>query len=348
MLFNQDLSEEELRGFSRTVAEIEWLLLILVMVHQLVLVPDSDSRVAVAMALFLFAAFVLTFHYINFYSAETPAKLMIETLVMIAFITWVLYYTERLESPLLNLYLLVIITGALALGKSVTLLLVAIIACAHVWLGFHGQAQHLFPYSFAARIGTQLAPLLLVAYITTMLSADTRRALIQIRSLSETDDLTGVLNRRAVTAMADRLVKQAARYGRFFSVLMIDSDSLKAVNDTHGHEAGNRLLKLTVNCIRDELRDSDIVARYGGDEFLALLPETPCGGAAGVATRVCHRIESTPLHYSNKIISVTVSIGVACFPDHGSDFETVLKKADDAMYVSKKGGKNRFTLSGSK
>lgn len=346
-LFTEDVSAEELRGFARTVAEIEWLLLILVLVHQLVIAADNEHRGAVAMALFFFAAFVLTFHYINFYSSEKPAKLMIETLVMTAFITWVLYYSGRLDSPLLNLYLLVVITSALALGRHATLMLVLIIAGCYFWLGYHGPAQVLFPYTFAARIGTEIAPLILVAYITTMLSADIRRALVQIKSLSETDDLTGVLNRRAVTAMADRLLKQASRYGRPFGVLMIDSDSLKTVNDTYGHEVGNELLKLTVHCVRDELRDADIIARYGGDEYLVLLPETPCSGAAGVARRVRDRIQSTPLHHDGRTIPVTASIGVACFPDHGPDFGTVLKRADDAMYASKKKGKNRYTLSGS-
>ena len=345
-LFREDVSPEELRGFARTVAEIEWLLLILVLVHQLVLAADYEHRGAVSMAMFFFAAFVLTFHYINFYSSEKPAKLLIETLVMTAFITWVLYYTGRLDSPLLNLYLLVIVTSALALGRHATLILIVIIGGCYVLLGYHGQAQILFPYSFAARIGTELAPLVLVAYITTMLSADIRRALVQIKSLSETDDLTGVLNRRAVTAVASRMFKQAARYGRPFGVLMIDSDSLKVVNDTYGHEVGNELLKLTVHCVQDELREADIIARYGGDEYLVLLPETPCSGAAGVARRVRDRIQSTPLHHDGKTIPVTASIGVACFPDHGSDFESVLKKADDAMYASKKKGKNRYSLSG--
>jgi hypothetical protein len=98
LVFDSELSREELRGFARTVAEIEWVLLVLVLLYQLVLAPDQDMRSALSAAMFLFAAFVLTFHYINFYSTETPAKLMIETLVMIGFITWVLYNGTP-ESP---------------------------------------------------------------------------------------------------------------------------------------------------------------------------------------------------------------------------------------------------------
>jgi diguanylate cyclase (GGDEF)-like protein len=127
-------------------------------------------------------------------------------------------------------------------------------------------------------------------------------------------------------------------------VLMIDSDSLKEVNDAHGHDAGNRLLRLAVDCIQRQLRQTDLIARYGGDEFVVLLPETPCSGAAGVAERIRKSIESTPLVTREKQLATTVSIGIACYPNHGVDFETVLEKADHAMYASKSGGKNRVTL----
>jgi diguanylate cyclase (GGDEF)-like protein len=345
LIFDPNLSQEELRGFSRTVAEIEWLLLILVLLYQIVLVPDEEAATALSMAMFFFAAFVLSFHYVNFYRRETHWKLALETWVMIVFITWVLMYTGRLDSPLVNLYLLVIITSALTLGKLATLLEMALIAACYLWLGYPERGSEAFSL-FTAELAAQLAPLLLVAYITTMLSADIRRALVQIKYLSETDDLTGVLNMRAFGAVSDRLFRQAARYSRPFSVLMIDSDSLKSVNDAHGHETGNRLLKTTVLCIQSQLRDTDILARYGGDEFVVLLPETPCSGAAGVAARIRQRIEATPLTTRGGKVQTTVSIGIACYPDHGASFEAVLERADQAMYASKTGGKNRITVTG--
>ena len=200
--------------------------------------------------------------------------------------------------------------------------------------------------SFATTLTAHFAPMLLVAYITTMLSADIRRALTQIKLLSETDELTGILNKRAIDIVSSRLLKQAARYARPVSVLMIDSDSLKSINDTHGHEAGNRLLKLTVECIQSQLREADIVGRYGGDEFLVLLPETPCAGAAGVAARIRQSIESASFSIRDKTVRATVSIGVASYPEHGDDFETIMKKADQAMYGSKNKGKNQVTVFG--
>jgi diguanylate cyclase (GGDEF)-like protein len=342
LIFDPNLSAEELRGFSRTVAEIEWLLLVLVLLYHYVLAPEDESRIALAMAMFFFAAFVLGFHYVNFYRRETYWKLAIETWVMIIFITWVLMYTGRLDSPLLNLYLLVVITSALTLGKLATLLQMLLIVACYVFLGFQDGSQTSIT-SFLTTITTHVAPLLLVAYVTTMLSADTRRALMQIKFLSETDDLTGVYNRRAITVLSENMSKQAARYGRAFSVMMIDSDSLKTVNDAHGHEAGNRLLKLTVQCVQNQLRDADMVARYGGDEFLVVMPETGCSGALGVAERIRKSIASTPLTVRDKSVQNTASIGLACYPEHGNDFETVLKKADQAMYQSKNRGKNQVT-----
>ncbi len=346
LIFDPDLSAEELRGFARTVAEIEWLLLILVLLYHAALAPDQENAAALSMAMFFFSAFVLGFHYVNFYQKETYWKLAIETWVMIIFITWVLTYTGRLDSPLLNLYLLVVITSTLTLGKLATLLQMLLIAACYAWLGYEGRAYTMGLSSFATTLTAQFAPMLLVAYITTMLSADIRRALTQIKLLSETDELTGILNKRAIDIVAGRLLKQAGRYARPVSVLMIDSDSLKSINDTYGHEAGNRLLKLTVQCIQKQLREADIVGRYGGDEFLVLLPETPCSGAAGVAERIRRSIESAPSSIREKTVTATVSVGVASYPEHGGDFEAIMKKADQAMYGSKNKGKNRVTVFG--
>lgn len=342
ILFQPALTAEELRGFSRTVAEIEWLLLILVLLYQLVLSPDEVTSAALAMAMFFFAAFVLSFHYANFYRQENQWKLVTETLVMIVFITWVLLYTGGATSPLNDLYLLVVIVSALTLGKLITLLQLVLIAACFIWLGY--PQRNILSLPFGTALVAQITPMLLVAYITTMLSADIRRAYGHMKLLSETDELTGVLNMRAFSAVAERVFRQAERYARPFSVLMIDSDHLKSVNDTLGHEAGNRLLKLTVQCIQSQLRQTDVVARFGGDEFVVVLPETPANGAVGVAERIRKSIESSPLTTRDKKISATVSIGIAGYPNQGHDLDTVLERADHAMYASKNGGKNRITL----
>jgi diguanylate cyclase (GGDEF)-like protein len=346
LIFDPTLSAEELRGFSRTVAEIEWLTVILVLLYQVVFSPGPEASAALALGTLVFGGFVLSFHYLNFYRKESNWKIAIETWVMIAFITYVLTHTGRLESPLVNLYLLVVITTALTLGKVATLLQMALIAACYIWLDSPHASESLPIY--LAGLAAQLAPMILVAYITTMLSSDIRRALVHIKALSETDELTGVLNMRAFTAIAERISRQSARYNHPYALVMIDSDSLKQVNDQYGHPAGNRLLQMLVQCVQAQLRETDIVARYGGDEFVLLLPETTSAGAEKLAGRIRQRVEAAVLATRDNSVSSTVSIGLAAYPEHASDFETVMERADQALYTSKTSGKNCVTVAASR
>lgn len=224
-----------------------------------------------------------------------------------------------------------------------SVIVMAVIALCYVWLGY--PVRHLSHYnSFSTEVLTRFAPLALVAYVTTMLYSDTRLAMAKIKRLSETDELTGILNRRAFAAFSAHTVNLSQRYGRIFSIIMMDSDSLKAVNDAHGHEAGDELIKFMVRHAQSELRKPDLLARYGGDEFVLLLPDTHAEGARLTAERIRERIANTPLRISGKPITTTASLGVASFPDHGKDYQRVLEAADNALYQSKSQGKNRVSV----
>jgi diguanylate cyclase (GGDEF)-like protein len=338
---SRSIEQEELRGISRTVAEIHWLLLILVLLYVVFggVREDAEEAAAVSAGLFFYAALVMSFRYANFSRRETRWKIALETWGMIAFLTWVLWSTDRLASPLLNAYLLPVITSALTLGKIVTLVNVAVIAACYVFLGQSGAAE-LASLRFLAGFAAQLAPVMLVAYITTMFSADIRYGLQRAKLLSETDDLTGLFNTRGFAIAANRLFGQAVRYARPTSVLMIDSDNLKGVNDAYGHDAGNRLLRQLATAIQAELRATDVPARYGGDEFIVLLPETPPKGALDVAERIRSTICAAPLSIEGRAIACSVSVGVACFPEDGRSLDALAARADRALYQAKKNGRN--------
>ena len=222
----------------------------------------------------------------------------------------------------------------------------ALVVACYVFLGYSSTDDSLFWIANAGDFMSRLAPMLLVAYITTMLSADIRSALSRIKIISETDELTGIYNVRAFTSIAGRTHKQAQRYRQPYAIVMIDSDNLKAVNDTYGHEGGNRLLKLTVACVQQSLRDTDVFARFGGDEFIAILPQTKLEGAHEVAERIRKTIATTPLSTQGKQVTTTVSVGLAAYPDHGDDLAVIMNRADQALYASKKSGRNRTTFSG--
>ena len=338
-----DIDSAELRDFSRTVAEIEWLLVILVLLFHVFQDRAEDNTVAIYAGLIVFSAIIICFHYLNLMHKQGLWSLSVETWIMIVFITYVLLYTGRLDSPLLNLYLLPIVTSALTLGQKSTLLNMGLIAACYLFLGYSTDASFLSIIT-AGNFAADLAPMLLVAYITTMLSQDILNAMARVRLISETDGMTHAYNMRAFNAIARRECALADRYNRTFSLLMVDSDSLKKVNDTHGHEAGDRLIKHIVGSIRAALRTTDVVARYGGDEFVCLLPETGSTGAAIVAERLRYHLERTPVDLGTASVPSTVSVGIASFPAHGATIEVLAKNADRALYASKERGRNRVTV----
>ena len=214
----EEIEQDELKGFARSVAEVEWLLLILVMLYLLAPTAPVEQRDHVIAILVGFAGFILAFRYLNFYRQQTRLKIAIETLVMVGFTTAVMLPTGGPDSPLLNLYLLPIIVAALTLGKWYSLLMVALVSLCYVYLGVDsGSALSLAGFG---SLMAKLSPFLLVAFITTMLSNDIHIARNRIKALSETDELTGLVNMRAFSRIQRREHAKAERYDRSYAIAM--------------------------------------------------------------------------------------------------------------------------------
>lgn len=163
-----------------------------------------------------------------------------------------------------------------------------------------------------------------------------------LRELSIRDSLTGLYN---AGEFARRMEEEEARWKRTrrpFSLLMLDLDRFKEVNDTYGHPAGDAVLKAVVTIVLSELRPGDTVCRYGGEEFAVILPETPGGGAIVAAERVRGSVAAAPITIAwGKDVHVTVSIGAAAFPDDAKSPEALVAMADEALYAAKRAGRNR-------
>lgn len=158
----------------------------------------------------------------------------------------------------------------------------------------------------------------------------------QLRMLSTTDSLTNMRNRAYVLDRLESMLVEVARYGRKLSVALFDIDHFKRVNDEHGHQSGDLVLSRVAREIMDTLRDSDVCGRYGGEEFLVVLPETGAGEAAAVAERI--RIQVGRLRFGDDLPGVTISGGVAEYD--GETMEQLLKRADISLYQAKAGGRN--------
>jgi len=166
----------------------------------------------------------------------------------------------------------------------------------------------------------------------------------KIYRMATTDALTGLFSREYFQQQYSDMFRRSERYQRPFSVMMIDIDDFKAVNDTYGHPTGDSVLEGMGRIIMDIVRHEDCAARYGGEEFVILLPETPPEKARFPAERLRKSLESYRFQTEKKRFSVTASIGIAGFPEHATTMDELLEKADQALYEAKRAGKNKVRL----
>ncbi len=170
------------------------------------------------------------------------------------------------------------------------------------------------------------------------------RMLQRLEELATLDGLTGLYNKRALTEIAATKLKSAARFKKPLSCLVCDIDHFKKVNDTYGHDVGDQVIKGFGDVLRRVKRDTDAVARFGGEEFVVVCEETDERGAAQLAERIRSELEFTTFHSDLGPLKVTCSVGVAPFPSGGTSWEALFKATDEALYASKRGGRNRVTL----
>lgn len=170
----------------------------------------------------------------------------------------------------------------------------------------------------------------------------------QSLSMALTDSLTGVFNRRYVSAHLPRLMERSWESQKPVAILMFDIDHFKAVNDTYGHGVGDEVLREVANRTNRNLRNFDLVARYGGEEFIVVMPDTDREAAYAVAERLRRRVGEETFAVSTQAaeITVTISIGVAVVDGVGDTADAILKRADDALYQAKRSGRNRTVASG--
>ena len=165
----------------------------------------------------------------------------------------------------------------------------------------------------------------------------------KLREMSNQDGLTKLFNRRYIEETISNEYERARRYGNQFSVILTDIDFFKKVNDNHGHLAGDEVLRVVSKRLSSVLRDTDVLGRYGGEEFIIALPETDMEGAVVVAERLRKVIESEPIEAEGETLSIAISLGVTEMYETTLAYAQLIAEADLALYKSKENGRNCTT-----
>jgi diguanylate cyclase (GGDEF)-like protein len=336
---------QELSSFRHTLRSIEWLLPFIVILYFYASDIILAERPPLQLAIGAYVVFLGCMQLIRWSDKYTWAIISSQIWGMILFVTLILWQTGGIWSPLLCLYLFPIITSAVALPENSTpKFLVVMVFCFSLALPGEGRTM----YTPREQIATLLLIIAfwVVPYIASMLSTSMLKARRQIQELSGTDYLSGLHNMRTFLPLARKEFERSVRYGHPFSILMIDADNLKPVNERYGHIYGSTIIRYIGEAIARNIRSSDIAARYGGDEFIVLLHETDPPSALHAAERIRMDVERIACAVPGGTQSITISTGIAGYPEHGEQVEDIISQADKALFIGKSRGKNRSTISG--
>jgi two-component system cell cycle response regulator len=191
--------------------------------------------------------------------------------------------------------------------------------------------------------GEAVRPTLEVLASHLAVSLSNARMVHKLETMATTDGLTGLLNKRTLMEAAEQKLAAAARFERKLSALIVDLDLFKKVNDTHGHDVGDIVIRGLADILKRQKRTTDVVARFGGEEFVVLCEQTDEQGAMLLAERIRDELGKTVFRTRSANVAITCSVGLATFPEAGRSWESLFKAADEALYASKRSGRNRCT-----
>jgi diguanylate cyclase (GGDEF)-like protein len=188
--------------------------------------------------------------------------------------------------------------------------------------------------------GEEMSMLMTVASMAAI-AIENGKLYERMEQLATTDGLTGLYNHRVFQEKLDEALARSRRSGKKLSMILMDIDHFKKVNDTHGHPVGDTVLKRVAATLRDGVRATDYVARYGGEEFAIVMEETDQKGAKIKAERVREAVSKIPFHSDHGGFKVTISLGISTFPDDSNDKKGLIARSDEALYHSKHNGRNQ-------
>jgi diguanylate cyclase (GGDEF)-like protein len=331
------------RTYDRVVRIVAWVFLLVTTVIVVATGLWAQTQPAILVLLALSGMFILVVHDLLPSTALGPAKFVVEGSVAITVATLLVALTGGVASPFFFVFPLIVGGAALVVTPGVTVALAATATGGYLLAVLFGSPAGSATSGAAAIVGINLTAMILLAYAAMVIAREQRRQRDAAIRLSTIDPLTDLFNRGFFFAAIEREIARSARSGRGFCLLMMDLDELKGINDRLGHFYGDRVLRSVGGVIAAGVRRIDTAARYGGDEFVVLLPETDPTGAFVLAEKIRLGVRDLTLELPESDIRPSISVGVVSYPDDGTTADELMISADGAMYASKRAGKDRVT-----